>query len=153
MTTLLHHHLMTLTLNVDFEGIVSIGQTPAGQRRIATVTGGTFTGERLNGIVIPGNDWVIIRPDGVMVIDVRLTLRTADGALVYLVYQGRFIAAPDAMVEFSRGARLNPDEYSLTIVARFESGDDRYIWLNDIVAVGTGEQTPSGPIYEIFEIG
>lgn len=153
MTILQHRHLLTLSLSVDFAGMSVIGQTPAGLRRIAPVCGGMFSGERLNGTVLPGADWVINRPDGVMVIDVRLTLRTDDGASIYLTYQGRFLAEPDAMARFGKGALLNTSEYSLAIAARFECGDERYAWLNNVLAVGTGEQTRDGPIYTIFEIG
>ena len=154
MTELKHRPLMTMTLTVDFAGMVNIGQTPAGLRRIAPVTGGTFVGERLNGEVLPGgNDWVLNRADGVMVIDVRLTLQADDGALIYLSYQGRFLAAPDAMDRFAKGIPLDPSEYSLAMAAKFECGEPRYDWLNNIVAVGTGERTASGPIYSIFEVG
>ncbi len=142
-----------MALTVDFAGMVGIGQTPAGLRRIAPVSGGSFTGERLNGIVHPGNDWVINRPDGAMVIDVRLTLQTDDGALIYLHYQGRFLAKPEAMARFAKGAMLEGHEYSLAMVAKFECGDERYAWLNNVVAVGTGEQTATGPVYSIFEVG
>lgn len=153
MKSLQHTPLTTVTLAVDFRGMTTIGQTPAGLRRIAPVTGGTFAGERLNGTVLGGADWVINRPDGTMVIDVRLTLQTDDGATIYLTYQGRFLAQPEAMARFSKGGLLDPAEYSLAIIARFECGDPRYSWLNDVVAVGTGEQTATGPIYSIFEIG
>jgi hypothetical protein len=153
MTQLKHIHLTTLTLDVDFAGIQSIGDTPAGLRRIAPVRGGTFEGARLSGTVQPGADWVINRPDGVMVVDVRLTLNTGDGTMIYLTYQGRFLAAADAMARFAKGALLDPSDYSLAIVARFECGDDRYAWLNNVIAVGTGEQTAAGPVYSIFEIG
>jgi Protein of unknown function (DUF3237) len=154
MTELRHQHLITMSLTVDFAGMVTIGQTPAGLRRIAPVTGGGFVGERLNGQVLPGgNDWLINRADGVMVIDVRLTLNTDDGALIYLSYQGRFLAEPDAMERFAKGITLDPSEYSLAMVAKFECGDPRYDWLNNVVAVGTGERTPTGPIYSIFAIG
>ena len=88
MTDLQHKHLTTLTLDVDFAGVITIGDTPAGMRRIAAVTGGTFTGERLNGLVRPGTDWVINRPDGAMVIDVRLTLETTDGAFCQRRFAG-----------------------------------------------------------------
>ncbi len=142
-----------MTLTVDFAGMTVIGQTPAGLRRIVPVTGGTFTGERLNGVVLPGNDWVINRHDGVMVIDVRLTLKTDDGAMIFLSYQGRFLANPEAMARFAKGALLEPHEYSLAMTAKFECGDERYAWLNNVVAVGTGEQTADGPVYSIFEIG
>jgi hypothetical protein len=153
MADLLHKHLTTLSLIVDFAGLQIIGPTPAGLRRIATVTGGRFTGDRLSGAVLSGADWVVNRPDGVMVIDVRLTLKTDDDALIYLTYQGRFLAAPDVMARFAKGAMLDPSEYSLAIRATFECGDDRYVWLNNLIAVGTGEQTATGPVYSIFEIG
>ena len=154
MTELQHRHLTTMTLTVDFAGMAVIGQTPTGLRRIAPVTGGTFAGKRLNGDVLPGgNDWVINRADGVMVIDVRLTLRTGDGALIYLTYQGRLLAEPDVMARFAKGALLDPSEYSIAMVAKFECGDERYAWLNNVIAVGTGEQTSTGPVYSIFEIG
>lgn len=154
MTELKYRHLTTLTLTVDFAGMVMIGKTPAGLRRIAPVTGGSFAGERLSGTVLPGgNDWVINRADGVMVIDVRLTLKTDDGAMIYLSYQGRFLAEQEAMARFAKGALLDANEYSLAMTARFECGDEPYAWLNNVVAVGTGEQTATGPIYTIFEIG
>jgi hypothetical protein len=153
MADLKHTHLLTMQLAVDYAGIKSIGQTPGGLRRIAPVTGGTFTGERLRGSVQGGADWVINRPDGVMVIDVRLTLETEGGALIYLTYQGRFLAEPDVMRRFGKGELLAPHEYSLAMIAKFECGDERYAWLNNAIVVGTGEQTATGPIYTLFEVG
>lgn len=153
MTNLQHRHLAQLTLTVDFAAIVGVGPTPSGLRRIAPVTGGTFAGDRLSGIVLSGSDWVLNRADGVMVIDVRLTLQTHDDAIIYLSYQGRFLASPDVMARFAKGALLDSGEYSLAIVPKFECGDERYSWLNNVVAVGTGEQTANGPVYSIFEIG
>ncbi len=153
MADLKHTHLLTMQLTVDYAGIKSIGKTPGGLRRIAPVTGGTFSGERLGGTVHGGADWVINRPDGVMVIDVRLTLETQDGALIYLTYQGRFLAEPDAMRRFGKGEQLAPHEYSLAMIAKFECGNERYAWLNNAVAVGTGEQTATGPVYTVFEVG
>ena len=143
-----------MTLTVDYPAMVNIGQTPAGMRRIAPVSGGSFVGERLSGTVLPGgNDWVINRSDAVMVLDVRLTLQTADDALIYLRYEGRFLATPGVMARFARGEVLDPSEFSLAITAKFECGDERYAWLNNVVAVGTGERTTTGPIYSIFEVG
>lgn len=153
MSALLHKPLMQLNLTVAFGAMTQIGMTPAGLRRIAPVTGGTFAGERLRGAVLGGADWVINRPDGAMAIDVRLTLKTDDGVAIYLSYQGRFLAAPEAMSRFTRGALLQTSEYSLAITAQFECGHERYRWINDVIAVGTGEQTKQGPIYTLYEIG
>jgi hypothetical protein len=153
METLPHKHLTTLRLAVAFDAMTSIGKTPGGHRQIAPVTGGTFEGQRLGGVVVGGADWVIHRADGVMVIDVRLTLRTHDGASIYLTYQGRFLAGEAAMARFRKGELLDPSEYSLAIVAKFECGDERYQWLNNVIAVGAGEQTGTGPTYILHEIG
>ena len=153
MTDLKHQHLTTLTLSVDFASTLGIGATPAGNRRIAPVAGGTFAGERLSGIVRPGADWALFRPDGVLVIDVRLTLETNDQALIYLQYAGRFVSSPEGMARFSKGVLLDPADYSLAITAKFECGDPRYTWLNNVIAVGTGEQTAAGPIFTIIEVG
>jgi hypothetical protein len=153
MQQLPHKHLTTLTLTVAFDAMTVIGKTPAGFRRIAPVTGGTFQGERLRGSVLGGADWVVNRPDGVMIIDVRLTLKTQDGILIYLTYQGRFLAEANVMARFNKGALLEASEYSLAISAKFECGDDKYRWLNDVVAVGIGEQTQTGPIYTIYDVG
>jgi hypothetical protein len=152
MTDLPHKHLLTLSLSVGFDAMAIIGNVPAGLRRIVPVNGGQFTGERLNGTVRPGADWVINRPDGMMLIDVRLILDTEDKALIYLTYQGRFRANPENMAKLAKGVLLEPTDYSLAVSAKFECGDEKYSWLNDVVAVGTGEQTASGPIYSIFEI-
>jgi hypothetical protein len=118
-------HLLTLRLDVDFRGMQRIGDTVAGRRRVAPITGGRFEGERLKGEVLPGGaDWVINRPDGHMAIDVRITLKEADGALIYCTYQGLFRR---------RGA-------------------EKHRWLNDVLAVGVGRQTADGPVYDVFEI-
>ena len=128
--------------------------TPDGQRTIAPVTGGVFEGNRLSGSVLPGGaDWVRIRADGTMMIDVRLTLQTDDDALVYLTYQGRFIGGAGAMSQLARGEALEPGSYSLVTIAKFECGDARYAWLNDVVAVGVGEPSGFNPVYTIYSIG
>ena len=153
MTELKHTELMTMSLTLDFANISVIGNIANGLRRIVPISGGNFTGGRLNGAVRSGADWVINRTDGVMLIDVRLHLITDDDANIYLSYQGRFIAQPDAMARLAEGRTLDKQEYSLAISAHFESGDSRYSWLNNIVAVGTGEQKAAGPTYTIFEVG
>lgn len=149
-----HKHLMTLRLDVDSSGAARIGMTPSGQRTIAPVAGGVFEGDRLNGVVLPGGaDWVCVRADGTMMIDVRLTLQTDDDVLIYLTYQGRFIGAEGAMSQLARGKALEAGSYSLVTVAKFECGEPRYAWLNDVIAVGVGEPSGFNPVYSIYSIG
>ena len=153
MKNLDHIHLMTLRLEVDFGRTRRIGAMASGHRGIAIVTGGTFEGARLRGTVDSGADWFVVQPDGSLLIDVRLTLTSADDVPIYLNYQGSMRGRGDAMARFHKGQLLDPADYNLLISASLESGDSRYSWLNALTLVGTGTQTLSGPIYEIYQIG
>ncbi len=153
METLQSRHLTTLTVAVDWRGMVDTGAAPHGRRRSAPVSGGSFAGDRLAGVVLPGGaDWVLNRPDGAMVVDVRLPLRTHDGAGVSLAYRGTLLAAPEAMARFNRGESLDANEYRLRTVASFETGDARYLWLNDMLAIGVSGPNTAATRYVIHEI-
>ncbi len=152
MEALSHRHLLTLKLTVDAPGAAIIGSTGSGLRSIVPVVSGTFAGERLSGRVLHGADWVLAHGDSRMEIDVRLIMETGDGAKIYLTYQGEFRGEPGALPALARGEVLADDSYSLSTRARFECGDKRYSWLNDVHAVGTGTQSGFNPTYQLFEI-
>jgi hypothetical protein len=145
-------HLFTLA--VDVARIVDLGITPNGGRRIANVTGGTFKGERLSGTIRadPGGDWLLLRPDGATVLDVRLTLETDDQQLIYMTYRGLRHGPPEVMARVSRGEQVDPATYYFRTTPLFETASPKYDWLNRIVSVATGRREPAGPIYEVFEV-
>ncbi len=145
-------HLFTLTLLVP--RISDLGATPNGQRRIASVSGGTFKGERMNGTVQspPGGDWILVRPDGAMVLDVRLTLETDDNQLIFMTYRGLRHGPKDVIARLNAGEAVDPSLYYFRSTPVFETASQKYDWLNRIIAVGTGRREPSGPIYEVFEV-
>ena len=146
-------HLMTLSLQVDRPRTQVIGATAHGRRVIAPIVGGIFEGPRLKGEVLPGGaDWVLARPDGAMAIDARITLRTDDGALIYCTYEGLFRAQPDAMTRFGKGDLLAEGEYNLQVTMRFEAGAEAYRWLGDLLVIGLGRHTPTGPVYTAHEV-
>ena len=153
MRSLPHRHLTTLSLDIDLAAIVAIGDTPVGHRLVAPISGGTYAGERLSGMVLPGgSDWVTRRADGNSTIDVRLTLQTDDGATLGLTYTGRFLGVVGTMQRFVAGEPVDAGDFSLQMVAKFETGDARYAWLNDAIVIGVGEQTASSPAYQLYEI-
>lgn len=144
--------LFDLQLNVP--QIVDLGDTPMGRRRIATVAGGHFEGEHLRGTVLaaPGGDWLLLRPDGVLVLDVRLTLRTDDEALIYMAYRGLRHGPAEVMQRLNAGESVDPSSYYFRMTPIFETASQRYAWLNGIVAVGVGRREPTGPVYQIHEV-
>ena len=77
-------HLFTMPVEVEMP-LQMLGPTPIGERRIAKVTGGSFKGPELQGTILPGGgDWLLLRADGALQLDVRVTLKTDDDALIYM---------------------------------------------------------------------
>jgi hypothetical protein len=126
-----------MTLRLTTLPTEHLGVTPLGDRSIFPISGGEFVGDRLRGKVLPnGADWTIRRPDGTLELDLRITLETDDGALVHMTFTG---LRDDTRSYF----RTHP---------RFESGAPQYAFLNRLLAVGTGEIRPEGPVHVIEEI-
>lgn len=142
-----------MRLSADPEDPQVLGDTPLGTRRIMYMKHGSFSGPRLEGQVLPGGgDWVLLRRDGVAELDIRLTLRTDDGELIYVSGDGIFDIAPDVRQRILNGEDVNPSEYYFRTTLAFETGSARYRWLNRIVAAGVGRRTPAGMVSEVFAI-
>jgi hypothetical protein len=114
--------------------------TPAGDRAIYEVEAGGIEGERFRATV-KGNanaDWLIVGPDGTGTLDVRVLAETDDGALIFVQYHGR--VDPTS----AEGPVYN--------APRFETGDERYAWLNRIQAVGKGWIEGKRLTYQVYEV-
>src|SRR5439155_24737397 len=130
-----------------------LGAVPHGTRRIAPITGGTFEGPRLRGKILPGGgDWLLLRPDGVLELDLRITLETDDHALIYMTFQGLRHGPADAIAALGRGEVVDPARYYFRTLPRFETSTETYAFLNRIVSVGVGEARPGGAVHRIDEI-
>ena len=130
-----------------------LGTVPHGIRSIVPVTGGDFEGPRLRGKVLPGGgDWLLLRSDGVLELDLRITLETDDHALIHMTFQGLRHGPPDAIAALGRGEAVDPASYYFRTVPRFETSTDKYSFLNRIITVGVGETRPDGAIHRIAEI-
>jgi hypothetical protein len=113
-----------------------LGTTSRGSRVIAPIVGGSFQGPKLKGTVLPGGaDSILVRSSGVRELDVRLTLKTEVGHLIYITYRGL-----DDTKDYFRTTPL------------FETAAEDERWLNDIVAVGIGRQASKGPVYSVYAL-
>ena len=131
-----------------------LGATPLGMRRIVPVTGGSFKGERVSGIVMPNAaaDWILVRTDGSIQLDVRLTLKTDDGELIYMNYRGIRNSSPEVSQRLANGELVDPSEYYFRTAPVFETGAVKYAWMNNIICVAVGTRVPTEVRYKIFEI-
>lgn len=132
-----------------------VGVAHFGQRLIAHVTGGTVEGERIRGRVLDGGgDWATIDARDVLRLDARVTWETHDGARIYVSYRGVLRPRAEARRMLAEGA--SPEEVGRRIYFRtgpiFETGDARYQWLNDMIAVAVGAVSASAVHYDVFEV-
>lgn len=141
---------------IDLNPKLNFGETPVGRRILFGAAGGTFSGERLNGEVLAsGGDWALFRPGGEMVLDVRLTLRTHDDALIYMTYGGRWITPPELRADMSdpvKRLQVDPSRYYFRTNPLFETGAPAYAWLNDIVGVGVGYLVEGAVAYKVSQV-
>ncbi|HSP15847.1 MAG TPA: DUF3237 domain-containing protein [Thermoanaerobaculia bacterium] len=108
-------------------------------RVVVPVVGGTFEGPRLKGTIVgPAGDWIIARPDGSSVLDIRAVLQTDDNEKIYMTARG-IAYTPKGGTLFAR------------ILPVFETGSAKYSWLNNVVAVGVKRPMP-GVAYRVYQI-
>jgi Protein of unknown function (DUF3237) len=130
------------TATITLKDPIVLPNTPSGMRTILEVAAAKLDGERLSGTMkgAAGADWATIGPDMTCSVDVRMTFETHDGALVYVTYGGR--------IDLSKPIGDSP-VYAAPL---FETGDERYAWLNRIQAVAKGKLDGQSLTYEIAEV-
>lgn len=130
-----------------------LGVVPHGTRVIAPITGGVFEGPRLRGKVLPGGgDWTLLRSDGVLELDLRITLETDDGALIGMSSFGLRHGPAEVLAALSRGEPVDPSKYYFRTAPRFETSAPQYAFLNRVIAIASGDRRAGGPIYSVEEI-
>jgi hypothetical protein len=132
--------LCTIDITMADDQIL-VGQGPAGFRVVAEARSAVIEGERLRGTMrgAAAADWLTL-VDGIATIDVRMTIETHDGALVLVTYTGRS--------DFREG----PGAHPIYSAPRFETGDERYAWLNLVQAVAKGSFEDGHVRYEVAEV-
>jgi hypothetical protein len=142
-----------MQMSAELDPAQLVGETPQGDRRILYIKGGSFSGPKLMGTVLPGGgDWLLFRKDASAQLDVRTTLRTNDGALIYVNYRGVSVIPPDVRQQIMRGEDVDPAKYYFRTAPYFETSSEKYRWLNNIVAIGVGKRTNTGVVYSIYTV-
>lgn len=124
---------------VEIAAAVEVGPSPQGLRRYIPITGGTFEGSGLKGVVLPGGaDWQTERPDGVTEVDALYSLRCDDGTVIVVRNQG--------VLSWKTGyARTAP---------RFTVQPGPHQWLNEAQFVGSvdGGPRPGTVVIRVFRV-
>jgi hypothetical protein len=135
-------YIGTLSANTSEVERPVVAGGPLGTKVAVTVSGGSFVGPKINATTPDGvaaGDWLTVLADGTFSLDVRLSLRTDDGADIYVTYTG--FGKPNE--DGTASIRTSP---------RFETGDERYAWLNGLYCVALGTTTPDGVEYDVYAV-
>lgn len=140
--------------NVAVARPLVVGRATIGLRRIVPITGGTVTGPRFTGRVVPGGaDWQVVRPDGVLQIEAKYTLESNDGVLVMVTNRG-MRHGPQAVIDkLARGEPVDPSQYYFRTSAEFEApAESKYAWLNRALFIGVAQRTATAAIVRFHEV-
>ncbi len=128
-------------ISVQLGDMIEVGAGPKGTRLVVDVTEVKLVGDRVNATLATNDaaDWLTMSEDGTLgSLDVRFTLRTDDGAIIYVEYGGRADMATGLIAS----------------APTFETGDERYKWLNRVQAIGAGHvNLETGVlVYNLYEV-
>ena len=143
---------LTYRLEATLAQPLDLGDTAQGHRRIVTLTGGTFTGPELNGKLLPGAsaDWQIVLPDGTALGDIRYTLRTDGGDLLYVQSRSVRHGPAEVLARLGRGEDVDASEYTFRAATQIETAAPELDWLNKGVFVSVGGRRSGGVTYETY---
>jgi hypothetical protein len=134
---------------------LELGEIAEGRRRIVPLTGGTFTGPELNGSLLAGSsaDWQLVLPDGTALGDIRYTLQTDDGDLLYVQSRGVRHGSAEVLERLARGENVDASEYTFRTATQIETAAPALDWLNKGVFISVGGREPGAVIYETYLVG
>jgi hypothetical protein len=131
---------------------LELGQVARGRRRIVALTGGAFSGPEMSGRLVPGAsaDWQTILPDGTAIGDIRYTLETGRGDLLYVQSRSIRHGSREVLARLGRGEDVDPTEYTFRTSTRIETAAPDLDWLNKGVFISVAARQAAGVIYETY---
>lgn len=142
-----------LTLEIQVEAPLSLGATPAGERRVIPFVGGHFSGDELQGRVLPGGtDWQDVAPDGSLEIRARYLLETSAGERIEVQSDGVRTGTPEALARLAQGELLPASAYYFRTAIRLRTASPRLQRLNSALFCSIGERRPSSVLLSVFEL-
>jgi hypothetical protein len=132
---------------------VEIGPGPFGTRRYLGVAEGSVEGERINGTLLGGGDWMLLGPDGWARLEVRFQVHTEDGAVLYVSFPGMLEMNDTVRRAMERQDETAYEDHYWRVAPLLESGDERYSWVNRTLFVGEGRLYPGfGVEYRVYRV-
>jgi hypothetical protein len=140
-------------VHCEVADILDLGAAPFGHRRVVNLLGGTVSGRKLSGRILPGGtDWQIMAADGALDVHARYTVESDAGALVQVDSRGMRHGAPEVLARLARGEDVDPALYYFRTVMRFETAHRSALWLNRILAIAKGAREKNAVKLDVYEV-
>lgn len=127
-------YLMTLYAPLDapqqIDNALFIYTIPPGRE-------GWVKGPKINGrVVAPAGDWLRIMPAGNARIDVRQTVKTDDGALIYISSNGIVSYTKESWDRLMKEEVITGEEHYFILAPTMQTSAAKYAWLNHVQCIG-----------------
>jgi len=132
-----------------------IGEIPQGSvRGFVAAAGGTVTGPRLNGKVVPysGGDWALYRNDHTVQFSARYMLEADDGTQIYMQNVGYRHASPEVAARMEALEPVAPEEYYFRVTPTFECPRGPHDWLTRTLIIGTTQRFAGHSVFTYFAV-
>jgi hypothetical protein len=140
-------------IHCEVANILDLGEAPFGHRRVVNLLGGTVSGAKLSGRILPGGaDWQTMAVDGALDIHARYVIESDGGALIEVDSRGVRNGSPDVMARLGRGEDVDPSLYYFRTVMRFATAHPSAAWLNRILALAKGARERNAVKLEVYEV-
>lgn len=133
--------------------IQEFGTINAVRRRFIPITGGSFSGPKISGEIIPGGgDWQGMGENGLTEVHARYSLKASDGTLIGVTNSGVRRGPTEVMARLAAGETVDPSLYYFRAAPVFEVGPGPYRWLAENIFVCVGKRWPAEVELEIFQV-
>jgi hypothetical protein len=140
-------------VHCEVANILDLGPAPFGHRRVVNLLGGTVSGPKLNGRILPGGaDWQIMAADGALDIHARYAIESDQGALIQVDSKGVRNGPPEVLARLAKGEDVDASLYYFRTMMRFETGHPSAAWLNRILAIAKGAREKNAVKLDVYEV-
>ena len=141
------------TLTVEIGAVTTAGETGHGVRRIIPFTGGSVTGEGINGKICPfGADFQVIRPNELIELEAKYAIEIDDGAVIYIENKGIRFGPVDLLQKLKRGEPVDPELIYFRTVPKFETGSEKYRWLMENLFIGSAVRHADRVVIDVHQV-
>jgi hypothetical protein len=144
---------LVFNLHLELGKPTDVGQIgPAGSRRVVPVAGGVLEGPGLKGKIMPGADYQIIHPDGLVEIDAHYVVQMDNGDSLYITNRGMRHGPPEVLKKLAAGENVDQSLIYFRTVISVETAAPSLQKLARSILVSVGERQPNEAVLHVYRV-